>query len=445
MMRLLSVSFGLLTAAFLCSACGVLSAGREAASSAALVIPPARAIPENSDASETAIRFLEHRVKGDPLDFIAHNRLGGYYLQRLRETGNVTYLDLARRTAQASLAAVPAAQNPGGLTLLAQAEFASHNFAAARDAAARLLEIKPLSPSQRTFAEQMTGDALLELGEYDKADEAYRRRKKSGGGVSVATRLAHYAWLKGDVAEAQRLYTEALQMAVEQVPPARESVAWCRWQLGELAFAAGDYDTAEKHYADALTTFPNYFRALAGLGRTKAARGDLAAAIADYERAVSLLPEPLFVAALGDLYKLAGRDKAAAAQFALVEQTGRLSADSGALYNRQLALFYADHDLKPQQAYELAAKEFESRRDIYGADALAWTALKAGRLSEAQSRISEALRLGTKDARLFYHAGVIARAAGEQQAARNHLQHALQLSPHFDPWQASFSRKLLAE
>ncbi|MFN7944296.1 MAG: tetratricopeptide repeat protein [Blastocatellia bacterium] len=432
-------------AALFFSACGVMSAERDAASSAALVIPPARAIPENSDASETAIRFLENRVKGDPLDFMAHNRLGGYYLQRLRETGNVAYLDLARRTAQASLAAIPAEQNAGGLMLLAQAEFASHNFAAARDAAARLREISPSQQSHRTFAYQMTGDALLELGEYDKADEAYRMMKKSGGGVSVTTRLAHYAWLKGDIAEARRLYTEALQMAVEQVPPSRESVAWCRWQLGELAFAEGDYETAEKHYTDALTTFPNYFRALAGLGRTKAARGDLAAGIASYERAVSIIPEPLFVAALGDLYQLAGRNKEAAAQFALVEQSGRLSASSGALYNRQLALFYADHDLQPQQAYELAAKEYENRRDIYGADALAWTALKAGRISEAQSLISDALRLGTKDARLFYHAGMIARAAGDRQAARNYLQRALKISPQFDPLQSTFARKLLAE
>jgi hypothetical protein len=46
-------------------------------------------------------------------------------------------------------------------------------------------------------------------------------------------------------------------------------------------------------------------------------------------------------------------------------------------------------------------KEYEARRDIYGADALAWTALKAGKISEAQSAIKDALRLGTQDAKGF--------------------------------------------
>ena len=41
-------------------------------------------------------------------------------------------------------------------------------------------------------------------------------------------------------------------------------------------------------------------------------------------------------------------------------------------------------------------------------DCLAWTALKAGRFTEAQVAIEEALRLGTRDAKLFYHAGQIA-------------------------------------
>ncbi len=50
----------------------------------------------------------------------------------------------------------------------------------------------------------------------------------------------------------------------------------------------------------------------------------------------------------------AGRKREADAQYALVEQIGRLSALNGALYNRQLALFYADHDVKAEEAYRLA-------------------------------------------------------------------------------------------
>ena len=151
------------------------------------------------------------------------------------------------------------------------------------------------------------------------------------------------------------------------------------------------------------------------------------------------------MAALGDLYRLAGRDKDAAAQYSLVEKIGRLNELNGALYNRQLALFCADHDLKPEGAYANASREYAVRRDIYGADALAWTALKAGKIAEAQAAIKDALRLRTKDARLFYHAGMIACAAGDMKNARNYLHQALVLSPQFDPLQASIARKALEE
>jgi tetratricopeptide (TPR) repeat protein len=208
---------------------------------------------------------------------------------------------------------------------------------------------------------------------------------------------------------------------------------------------SGDYEGAERNYRESLKTFPDYYRALTSLGRVRAARGDLPVAIEQYEKVVGRLPDPSFLAALGDLYKLAGRDREAAAQYALVEQVARLSALNGALYNRQLALFYADHDMKAAEAYALAAKEYEVRRDIYGADALAWAALKANNIAAAQAAIKEALRLQTQDARLFYHAGMIARAAGDKSAAREHLARALALNPQFDPLQSQIARRALAE
>ena len=41
------------------------------------------------------------------------------------------------------------------------------------------------------------------------------------------------------------------------------------------------------------------------------------------------------------------------------------------LYNRELVYFYADHGLQPAEALELARREIEVRKDIYGYDALA--------------------------------------------------------------------------
>jgi len=399
-------------------------------------------LPSDAEATEGSIRFLEARVKNDPDDFIALNKLAGYYLQRQREVGDVKYLELAASAARSSLNAMPAEQNLGGLTALAETQYAAHDFTQARDHAKELIEYEP----RKSYGYQILGDSLLELGDYDGANAAFERMRQLGGSsVMTETRLARLAMLHGDSHEAASHYTAALNLALDAVPVSRETVAWCRWQLGETAFMTGDYKTAEQHYRDALVTFPDYYRALFGLGRSLAAQNDFAGAIEQIERAVKRFPDPIYVAALGDLYKLTGREREASAQYQLVEQIARLNQLNGTLYNRQLALFLTDHDMKAEEAYTNAAREYQVRRDIYGADALAWAALKAGKVSEAQAAMKDALRLGTRDARLFYHAGMIAKAAGEMASARDYLQRALQLNPQFDPLQAAIAVKALAE
>ena len=263
--------------------------------------------------------------------------------------------------------------------------------------------------------------------------------------VTMEQRLARLALIHGDNVGSSRHFSAALKMAMAMIEPPKETVAWCQWQLGETAFMAGDYTAAEKYYRDSLVTFPDYFRSLASLGRVRAARNDLPGAIELYEKAVKILPDPNFVASLGDLYKLAGREQDAASQYALVETIGHLTELSGTLYNRQLALFYADHDLKSEEAYINAAREYEVRRDIYGADVVAWTALKAGKILEAQAAIKDALKLGTKDAKLYYHAGMIEKTVGNKSEAKRLLEFALKTSPVFDPLQSNAARAALEE
>jgi len=76
---------------------------------------------------------------------------------------------------------------------------------------------------------------------------------------------------------------------------------------------------------------------------------------------------------------------------------------------------------------------------------LAWAALKAGKIDEARQAVKDALRLGTQDAKLFYHAGMVARSAGDIAAAQDYLRLALKLSPRFDPRQSQVAKQALAE
>ncbi len=394
-------------------------------------------------ATESSIRFYAERVRRDAEDTRSQNALAELYLQRVRETGNEDYLPLALDAARVSLAAVGAERNAGALLALAHAEFSNHAFAQARAHARELVDLMP--GKSEPYA--ILGDAELELGDYDAAAEAFQTMHSLGSDAGTETRLARLALLRGSADEAREHFATALALLRAQSAPSPETIAWCQWQLGETAFARGDYVAAEGNYNDALRTAPEYFRALGSLGRVCAARGDVATAIGYYERAVRIVPALSFMSALGDLYQMSGRTREAAVQYELAEQTGEHSQKvHGLPFDRNLALFYADHDLKPEVAYSLAQKEYAGgRHDIYGADAVAWTALKSGRLAEAQAAINDALRLGTRDARLFYHAGMIARAASDKVAAKNFLERALALNPHFDPLQSERARKALTE
>jgi tetratricopeptide (TPR) repeat protein len=156
-----------------------------------------------------------------------------------------------------------------------------------------------------------------------------------------------------------------------------------------------------------------------------------------------VIPLPETAAALGDLYALLGRPQEASRQYALVEYVGRLDRLNKVLYSRELALFYANHDLKLDEAVALARAELGARQDIYAHDVLAWILHKRGRHGEARASIEAALRLGTQDARLFYHAGMIHAALGETDAARTYLRRAVALNPHFDLLQAPQAEQML--
>ncbi len=401
------------------------------------VAPPAA---ESFAQSRERVFFFERRLSRDPDDIDVLNELSSLYLQRLRETGSFSDLALAQNSSRRSLDIVPSLRNVAGLTTRAMVEFASHEFVAARDDARRLTR---LDGSGTPYA--LLGDAYAELGDYGAAEAAYARLQSAVGSAdeNVASRRARMALLKGDNGAAKDAFSQALSLEVGRVSPSRERVAWYCWQLGDTAFFTGDYASARARYDDALAAYPGYFRALASYGRLDAALGDYPRAVANYEQAIAMLPDPTFVAELGDVYALSGDRPAAEREYDLVEFIGRLSRINGVMYNRQLVMFDADHDRTPTKAYRAARAEYVIRRDVLGADAVAWTALKAGKLVAAQVAMRDALRLGTNDPRLLYHAGMIAQAAGDTAAARRFLSAAVRLSPAFDPLQAVIARSSL--
>ncbi|MDQ3451862.1 MAG: hypothetical protein M3493_04025, partial [Actinomycetota bacterium] len=184
----------------------------------------------------------------------------------------------------------------------------------------------------------------------------------------------------------------------------------------------------------ALRIYPDLAAAEVGTARLLASDGDRLGAIRVLEALTQRVPESAALTLLGELLALQGRDDEAADAFALVEATAALQRNAGQDTDLEMALFAADHGDDPAAAVALGRRAWRDRPDnIYAADALAWTLHRAGRDRQAFPLMRRALRLGTSDALLRYHAAEVFAGAGRDQQARQQLREARDTDPWFSP------------
>lgn len=360
-------------------------------------------------------------VSARPDDAHAQAQLGLSLLRRVRETGDPALYTAAAHALDAAIASEPelldALVGQGVLSL------ALHDFAGALAWAEQARAINP-------FRAEIVGikvDALVELGRYEEAVAQAQAMVDLRPDLQSYSRVSYVRELHGDVEGA----ITAMQAAVDSGVPGVEATLWAQVQLGNLYFNRGDLKNAERIYNEALRHRPGYAHALGGLARVDAARGRYRRAIDMYSALVERLPLPEFVIPLGDLYARTGQDARAESQYELATVLQQMSAAAEMDVELELALFSADHAEDPAAAVTMARSVYQRRPTIYAADVLAWSLYRAGEHAEAWQYSQEALRLGTQDALLYYHAGMIARALGENESAQELLEQALAINPHF--------------
>jgi tetratricopeptide (TPR) repeat protein len=265
------------------------------------------------------------------------------------------------------------------------------------------------------------------LGMYDEAIHSYQEMVDRRPDFASFSRVAYARELYGDPEGA----IEAMEFALQAGSGTPENVAWAHVQLGNLWFTSGKLEEAQKAYGLSTKTVSAYAPALAGQAKIAAARGDLGRAATLYRQAFNRMPLPEYAIALGDVYAEMGDRKKAEGQYELVQSMDKLLRTNGVNTDLEIALFYADHRMNLQTSLEKARAAYDARPSIHAADALAWTLYETGDYKKAQKYSSEALKLGTRDPLKLFHAGMIAKALGEKEQAREYLQQAVDLNPHF--------------
>jgi tetratricopeptide (TPR) repeat protein len=388
---------------------------------------------EEADLDASIAVLQEQLTGGSDEDWVGYATLGAAYLQKARLTGDPGFYPLAERTFRKSIAIE--ADNPIAILGMGELANARHDFAVARAWAGRALEQNRVS----SVAHGILGDAEIELGNYQSAFKTYQRMVDLRPGLPSYARVSYARELTGDEDGAK----DAMRAALRSAGNDSSARAWAGNELGNLCLRSGESDRAKALYLEALAIAPAFTPARVGLARTDIVIGRLDRAAARLERVVRVLPSPVYVALLGDVYSALGREREAATQYDLVLAQEKLARSNGVRPDVEIPLFLADHGIRLDRALEIVRSQYRTRKSIYVADAYAWTLHALGRDREAARFARAALRLGTRDAMLHYHAGEIARSLGREADARRHLSLALQIDPHFSVRHADDARTAL--
>jgi len=187
---------------------------------------------------------------------------------------------------------------------------------------------------------------------------------------------------------------------------------------------------------------PGHAPSMSGLGHLALGAGDPTAAAQAFREASAVVPLPEYVIALGETLEIAGDAEGAHRQYELARAEIALFKVNGVVVDLELALFEADHG-DASRALDLARAAYAETPTVRAADALGWALHRLGRDEEASRMATEALRLGSRDPLLRFHAGAIEAAIKKTTDARADLRMALSTDPGFSATGAAEARRIL--
>jgi hypothetical protein len=419
--------------------------GSVGAARAAALPAPAPVSADYLDRDKT-IAFWERAVREHHRgDMLSPSTLSALYLQRFRERGDIDDVTRAGHAAQASLRAQPYG-NASAEVALGSALVALHRF---KDALAVTRHIERYDPNDDAMRVR-EASVDLELGRYSQAnaiiDDLGRRSHaavSANGTVPADTLIARYDELTGHLSRARERFERVTAYGNAQYDAPAQQRAWFYFHDGELAFEAGDNDAAIADEGRALAVFPSYSEANRMLARVDCALHRWQDCLAAAKASAAVVPYPEVLGYEVDAQRALG-DASAAAQTDDLIQTIERIGNAQRVSDRLLAIYYSEHGEHLDDAYAIAHRELNVRDDVFTEDTLAWAAAMDSRWDEARTRSAKALRYGTENALLRYHAGIIALHFGDRAAAKARLAEALALNPQFHPFYADDARAQLA-
>lgn len=383
------------------------------------------------------VDFYERAVRRSPRDQIMARMLASQYLMRFRERGDIGDLRRARVAAQRSLSIQPK-ENSGADSALASVDLALHNFRDAQKYDADVVRMQPWS----TGAAATLASTDMELGEYAAAATLLGKQPSPYLDATWESSVARYDELTGNLRAARAHIERGMQQADSVFDNPAEARAWYHFRAGELAFEAGDATGAERDQRTALAIFPTDAKAFNALARLYCAEHRWRDALAAADLGADLIPLPETLGYKADAQRALGDTEGARETDDLISAVERIGNANG-INDRAIAVYESEHGERLADAVRIARRDLAARDDLFAEDTLAWALAMAGRWTEARPHAVRAVATGIEDSRIQYHAGMIALHTGHVAEARDRLQLALAVNPHFHPVYADDARRRL--
>lgn len=381
------------------------------------------------------LRVWTIALNADPGSALALAQLAALNVQKARETGSEAYYPVAESLARRSLE-LRIHRNAKTYVVLASTLLAQHRFSEARVAAAAAHELEPDVPQYRALLAEID----MELGDYGAAAQGFTGLGRYRAHLSIGPRLARWEEVNGHVSSAREILETVTAEAQNRPDLPREQMAWFHFRLGDHYRRHGSPRRAGRAYRQALETNPGDYRAHKALAELELANGRTRAAQVHARAAVGRSRTPETLLTLATVLRHSGDTAAARSIEAEVAET---IGPEGGSFERAWHAYRLEWSAPSAGLTELLERESRERGDVQGYDLLAWAYYKSARLPEARAAISSALRSGTSDAAVWYHAGVIFHASGEPSRARAYMREALRLNPRFNAGQAEHARSLV--
>lgn len=384
-------------------------------------VVPSQAMESGDSPAQQKIARAQQAIDRDPKRYQSYNELAMAFARRAREIGDPTYYKKADEALEKSFSLSP--DNWEGLKTKVWVLLGKHEFAKALVEAKRLNRQSP----DDIIVYGFLADSNIELGNYgDALDAAQWMLNMRPGNIPGLARGAYLRELFGDIDGA----LDFMGSAYQATPMSEtEDRAWILTHMGHLMFATGKVDAAEKLLSDALKLFPGYHYALTNLAKVRAAQEKHPEAIELLRELVQAMPTPENLYLLAEELETAGRADEAKVAYAEFERKARIELEWADNANRELTFYYADHAGNANEALNIARKESERRHDVYTLDAYAWALHVNGLDQEARQQIETALKVGVRDPKLLYHAGLIASRLNDSVAATRYFQQSLAQNP----------------